>query len=308
MGGRLVRSANAGIWGVNKVPSVSPAFELCVICNASFVNLTRVMRKTCSSECSRKNKNRRKEARRKQKRARLREMFERFCQTCNVDISYRRENARYCSRKCSESGLSRIKRDRSCRKCGQPVSLRRFVCDGCLIPKKYVYKKGYSYINRAKTSEERLNRITRTRQNTKRANLKAKIRIAAANEIYSELFGKPAPANPPSQPLPPPTCVVCGILITGWRQRILCGSRSCAAARIKETSRSHYYGKPLSASPRMIATAELKGTSKYRNRNWRNKKRNRNNDGERRNARHQRRYAVYVAMREMKLLPKENNP
>lgn len=296
------------------MPSVD-AFELCVICNAPFVNLTRVMRKTCSSECARKNRRRKEKARAKRHRLLNLEKY-RF----RAELSYKRRRAsqekmqschvcgtvlplwkhKYCSAACSSSARkekAKTKAERTCRKCGTGIPRYRQLCEPCRLKPK----PKRNWIRDAKTVEESIRRIAIQ----KAAKHKRNRLIRAANAIYCELQGKSRkPPLPPLPPLPPPTCVVCGMALTGRRKRILCGSRSCAVARQKEASRCHYLGKPLSATPRMIATANRKGDGKFRDKKRKKRQSPRGSVKER----YQRKYAIYVAMREMNLLPQENGP
>jgi hypothetical protein len=190
-----------------------------------------------------------------------------------------------------------------------------------------------SYIPSAKTFEERLARIARTKQSVKKANAL----VRAANQMYSELLGtrkeKPslgerfaaldaetrivqllradvrgihiARIRVPALPLP--TCVVCGIALRDTRKRILCGSQKCKERRERERSS----GMPLSQTPRMIAAAdfrcaETKNFGRFRDPKPPKKRAKRKRS---RLLRSQREFAVYLAMRELNLLPtKENTP
>ena len=194
-----------------------------------------------------------------------------------------------------------------CRKCSQPILPPRFLCDTCKQPRKSWHRKGYSYVGSAKTLDDRIERQERINQHAK----KQKRMVRAANAVYRELQGKP---EKPSRPtLPPPTCVICGIVLTGFRKRILCGSKSCEAARIEERWRCQYYGKPLSATPRMVAavdqypilTRTKKGSTLGRFRNPKPRK-SRRLPASYTRARDANKQSVYHAMREMNLLPEEN--
>lgn len=282
----------------------------CVICNEPLPLTFLSHRKTCSSQCAREHMRRKWRHKRARRRARLlASRHKKFCQTCNADISWRRLSALYCSRKCVISAQHAQEREIArtriwlCRKCGQPVLPRRFVCDECLSPrKKGGHRKGYSYINEAKTFEERIARIERRKQSTKEHN---KL-VRAANQVYRELQGKTK--NPSLPPLPPPTCVVCGIALIGFRKRILCGSRLCQEDRERERWICRYWGMPVRMTPRMIAAAEITN-GKFRDRKPDRRRRKRIERIGRTRERSQHEYTVYLAMRELNLLPtKENTP
>jgi hypothetical protein len=175
-----------------------------------------------------------------------------------------------------------------------------------------------------------LARIARTKQAVKKANALVK----AANQMYRELVGEPkkqkekqprlarvlradargihiARVRVPALPLP--TCVVCGIALTGKRKRILCDSQFCTEERQRERSRCQYVGGRLSETPRMIAAADFRCKKTKNFGRFRDPKtqapRKRIRPPRSQTQRSQREYAIYVAMREMNLLPtKENTP
>lgn len=302
---------------------------LCVICNAQIIADRR--RKTCSLECSHelaRRYRRRREARKRKldrilrpEKYRLKDRLRnarkriiprgKICQVCGTELP--RYKSRYCSAQCNPR--SQPKFPRTCRKCNQSIPARRFLCDGCLSASKQAYRQkynekrrseGYSYAKSGQTLEERIRRATRARQIAKKHNRM----IKAAYSVWCELQGK-STKPPSSLPLlPPPTCVICGITLTKYRVRILCGSQSCKEARQKEISSCYYYGEQPSATARMIAAADL-NLGKFRDRTLNNVQRERKRERElkrnrlqkRGKERWQRYYAAYQAMRELNLLP-----
>jgi hypothetical protein len=107
--------------------------------------------------------------------------------------------------------------------------------------------------------------------------------VRAAYAVFRELqgeYGKPLP----TLQLPPPTCIICGITLTGLRTR-MCGSRSCNAARERER-------RELIATGQYTFPGRWHRSSEKRRQNPKN--------------RSQREYAAYLAMRELNLLPTES--
>jgi hypothetical protein len=274
----------------------------CVICNAPIIGR---WRKTCSSECSRRLR-RRKESRRRKRdilirpekyklRNKLRyarKLKDKFCRTCGTNIAGTHKS-RYCSECCPKYQPKLLW---CCRRCGQPVPIRRLVCDRCLSPRKTGWP---SYRKKARTLEERIALIERQKQSNKKHNRL----VHAAYSIYCELQDKPKPLK--KSPLPAPTCVVCGITLTNFRKRILCGSQLCQADRERERWVCYYSGYPLRATPRMIA-AKAAGIKIGQFRDPKPDKRQRQRSPRTDRSRSRREYAVYLAMRKMNLLPKEN--
>jgi hypothetical protein len=110
--------------------------------------------------------------------------------------------------------------------------------------------------------------------------------------------------------LPLPTCVVCGIALKDHRKRILCGSQKCKEKRERERSQCTYFGARLSQTPRMVAAADFRCAETKNFGRFRDPKPQapRNRAKRSRRQRSEREYAIYVAMREMNLLPtKETN-
>lgn len=290
----------------------------CAICNTPFTVSTQ-RRKTCSSACAHENKRRmRKEKqRRREKRKAHAARLGKRCRTCDVDISWRFGAARYCSQQCwkvadlakrrDEYARAHIPRARFCSKCSEPISSRRHLCDGCRKP----CESGWSTWNEARRALPR-ERQMELKERQKQSHERMKKRIRAANELYRELMGHaPKPAHQQLL-LPPPLCVVCGIFITGSRKRVLC-SKACAEARARERSSCRYYGDPLPATPRMMATREWtadRGAKKFRNHRrrqytpwtepWTERRRNARRASERHHT------AVYAAMRELNLIEGED--
>jgi predicted nucleic acid-binding Zn ribbon protein len=326
--------------------------RLCVICSGLIsVNEDR-RRKTCSTRCGLENarQNRRRKEKEHKKRDRLSrpekyklrarlkyarvraERGERSCRVCGTDISWRFGNARYCGEQCSNTWTTMRARERkprrTCRQCGETIPSRRFLCDGCVIIEKK--KHSSSYVKSAKTFEERLARIARTKQAVKKHNAL----VRAANQMYCELRGKTKKTKKQKQPrlvrvlradargihiarirvlaMPLPTCVVCGTALRDYsRKRILCSSQRCKEKRERERSQCTYFGARLSQTPRMIAAADFrcaktKNFGRFRDPKPPKKRAKRKRS---RSERTQREYAVYLAMRGLNLLPtKENTP
>lgn len=275
----------------------------CIICDTPFIP-TSVRRKTCSSACARENKQlsrRRKELRRADRKAQAARVGKR-CRVCNVDISHRHGTARYCSKTCWETGYQpppqppSPSRPRLCLRCSEPISKPRLVCDGCLKPKSWE-----KWNNKPRTIEEKIAVNEQKKQIVKQHTR----RVRAAYAVYCELMGKTKKA--PSPLLPAATCVVCGIVITGRRKRILC-SKACAVTRGREIHSCRYYCEPAPATPRMIATAEWskqRGARKFRDIH---KNRPPQTEASRaRRRRSQRRMTVvYKALTELGLIEMEN--
>lgn len=263
----------------------------------------------CSSNCRKRAKYRRRYQRNplkhifRQKLSRASKRPNRFCRACGADVSWRRR-ALYCDSACRLRYYKPI-HGRCCRKCGKSIPSSRFVCDPCLIPPKR--KSGWrSYDKNPPSFEEGLRRMTRRRQAIKRH----KEMVKAAYAVYRELQGRIE--KPAKAPLPPPTCVVCGTTLTGFRKRILCGAPLCKLARERERSRCYYVGTPYSVTPRMIATAELRGDGKFRDikrAQRRDKNALRLQWRQSSAAQSRREYDAYHAMKELNLIPtKENAP
>ena len=215
----------------------SAAFELCIICNTPFVNLSRRLRKTCSSECARANRQRMrrlKEIRRAKRDRKLRpEKYklkyklmmeqrcaargERSCRACGTDISGRHGKTQYCSKECLAKARTI---PRTCRKCSEPIPSHRHLCDQC----KSTPKPSRNWVRQAKTIDEQIRRRTIVRRNArKRTQLQR-----AAYSVYRQLIGEYGKMSSPNSA----NCLVCSIKLTGGR-RTMCGSRSCHAAREK---------------------------------------------------------------------------
>lgn len=320
--------------------------SLCVICNGPINVDEDRRRKTCSMKCSleRTRRMRRRHEKERKKRDRLlrAEKYrlrnklkyarvraargERSCRVCGTDISWRFGNARYC-KQCSGRKQKQIAR--TCRTCGDVILAPRRVCDGCLKPRISGWA---SYIPSAKTYEQRLARIARTKQAIKKFNAL----VRAANQMYCELVGETkerkekrkekqprlvrvpradargvhiARIRVPAMPLP--TCVVCGTALRDSRKRILCSSQRCKEKRERERSQCTYFGARLSQTPRMSAAADFRCAKTKNFGRFRDPKppKERAKRKISRSERTQREYAVYQAMRELNLLPtKENTP
>lgn len=190
--------------------------------------------------------------------------------------------------------VTMFKRIHFCRECGETIPIPgRLVHDECR--KQAERNNNYNYIANAKTLDERLARIDKQKRNYNKRNAI----ISAANQIYRELQGETKKSKP--KLLPPATCVVCGIIIlTNNQRRVLCGSRSCKEDRKIENSNSRYLGTPVRATPRMIAIADRKD---QRQKAPVQKLQRQVRKTEESRERMRRVNAIYLAMREMNLLP-----
>jgi hypothetical protein len=283
----------------------------CIECGYNISDGSRLDRFYCSQICRLRAKYRRRYQRNPDKYAFKQKLWyarkrptNRCCRTCGANISWRRGNAQYCSTECQNTAkLARDARQREvnrtrlrlCRKCGDTIPFpRRFVCDRCLRPRESGWRK---WIRNPPTIDEKMRRKARTRLAVK----KHRAKVLAAYAVYRELQG--ATKAQPKPSLPPPTCVVCGIMLTGFRKRILCGHPSCKQARERERWLSYYAGVPYSATPRMIAAAGQKGNGKFRD----IKKDRRRRRLRSRTERSRREYAAYLAMKELNLIPTQED-